>query len=130
MNPTAQFTLTGFKQQGEFRVFTFENAGAKVIRTEYVVRADITLIRKYDIQLQELPLLCRSLLEGPDGPGETRSFTYTEEEMRAHSTNIATAKREAAQRKKPPRRPANTNLGAAWRDERGMTVPMQILPTR
>jgi hypothetical protein len=124
----AQFTLTGFKQHGEFRVFTFENAGAKKTRTEYSVKADITLIRKYAIQLQELPLLCRSLLERPDGPEETHNFTFTEEEMRVHANNAATARQEAAQRRKPPRRPVNANLGSAWRDSRGVPVPGQAQP--
>lgn len=124
MNDKVQFTLTGFTQKGEFRVFTFESAGAKKIRVEHRVQANITLIRKYSIALQDLPLLCRSLLERPETDGipegteETHSLTYTEEEMRLHASNAAIARREAAARKKPPRRPAATNLGSAWRDSR------------
>ena len=124
MTDKAQFTLTGFKQQGEFRVFTFENAGVKTARTEFSVRANLTLIRKYAIQLQELPLLCRGLLERPAANDEAaRAFTYTEEEMAAHATNAAEARRNAALRRKPPRRPPNANAGSAWRDERSASLP-------
>jgi len=130
MTEKMQFTLTGFTQQGEFRVFTFENAGAKNARTEFSVRANLSLIRKYAIQLQELPLLCRSLLERLLSSEVAHAFTFTEEEMAAHATNAATAKREAAARRKPPRRPANTNLGSAWRDERGAGLPAQTSPTQ
>jgi hypothetical protein len=35
-------------------------------RTHFVVRADLELMRKYEIRVQELPLLCRRLLERRD----------------------------------------------------------------
>lgn len=125
MTEKMQFTLVGFTQVGAFRVFTFENAGAKSARTQFSVRANITLIVKYAIHLQELPLLCRGLLERLSGPEGILAFTFTEEEMAAHATSAAAVRRDAALRRKPPRRPPNANLGPAWR---GAPVPAQMRP--
>jgi hypothetical protein len=110
-----QFVLTGFKQDLGCRVFAFEGIAVDRIRTAFTVRADLALIRRYGIQIQELPLLCRSVLERRDESSEMLAFTFTEEEMRNWSVARAAAKDEAAHRRKPPRRPASESLGAAWR---------------
>jgi|HubBroStandDraft_1064217.scaffolds.fasta_scaffold34189_3 hypothetical protein len=110
-----QFILTGFTQDLGCRVFTFEGVAPDRMRTAFTVRADMALIRRYGIQIQELPLLCRSVLERRDEASEAQAFTFTEDEMRTWATARATAKDEAAQRRKPPRRPSSENLGAAWR---------------
>jgi hypothetical protein len=110
-----QFILTGFKQDLGCRVFAFEGVAADRIRTAFTVRADMALIRKYGIQIQELPLLCRSLLERRDETSAVLAFIFSEEEMRTWATARAAAKDEAAHRRKPPRRPSPEGLGAAWR---------------
>lgn len=110
-----QFILTGFTQDMGCRVFAFEGVAVDRIRTHFTVRADMALIRRYGIQIQELPLLCRSVLERRDENCETLSFIFSEEEMRSCATARAAAKDEAAQRRRPPRRPATEGLGAAWR---------------
>jgi hypothetical protein len=110
-----QFILTGFTQDLGCRVFAFEGVAVDRIRTAFTVRADMALIRRYGIQIQELPLLCRSLLERRDETSDTLAFTFTEEEMRTWATARAAAKDEAAHRRKPPRRTPSENLGAAWR---------------
>src|ERR1700674_5358916 len=74
-----QFILTGFTQDTGFRVFAFERVGED--RTKYTVRADLALVLRYGIRLQELPLLCRSLLERRDNGEETSALTFTEDEM-------------------------------------------------
>ena len=58
-----QFVLTGFTQDLGFRVFAFEGIGADRIRTKFTVKAELALIRNYGIRIQELPLLCRGLLD-------------------------------------------------------------------
>jgi hypothetical protein len=108
-----------------FRVFAFERRETTRSRLEFTVKADLGLIRRYDIRMQELPLLCRSLLERSEAVEaqravsvnsvETRALTFTEDEMRACATDRAAAKSEAARKKKPPRRPIGENPGAAWR---------------
>lgn len=110
-----QFTLRGFTQEMGSRVYAFERVQQGRIRTAYTVRADLSLIRNYDIPMQELPLLCWNYLERHADDGDSRVLTFTEEEMSLYANDRATARREAAQKRKPPRRPPNENLGAAWR---------------
>jgi hypothetical protein len=110
-----QFVLTGFTQDLGCRVFAFEGIAADRMRTAFTVRADLALIRRYGIQIQELPLLCRGLLDRRDEASETQALIFTEDEMRTWATARAAAKDEAAHRRKPPRRPPTENLGAAWR---------------
>jgi len=110
-----QFVLTGFTQDLGCRVFAFEGIAVDRMRTPFTVRADLALIRRYGIQIQELPLLCRSVLERRDEASEAQAFTFTEEEMRTCATARASAKDEAAHRRRPPRRPSPEGLGAAWR---------------
>lgn len=111
-----QFILTGFTQDMAFRVFAFERMGLDRVRTKYAVKADLGLVRRYGIQVQELPLLCRNLLMRSDDGEEThRSFTFTEDDMCLHAKDRAAARDAAALKRKPPRRPASENVGAAWR---------------
>ena len=111
-----QFILTGFTQDIGFRVFAFEGISPERTRTSFTVRADLALIKGYGIRIQELPLLCRSLLERREAEGETRGLTFTEEDMVLFAKDRAnTARLAAAHKKSPPRKPSTENLGAAWR---------------
>ena len=108
------FILTGFTQDMGFRVFAFERVDADRIRTAFTVRADLALTRRYAIQMQELPLMCRGLLERREASDETRTITLTEADMVLHARDCA-AIREAAALKRKSRKPVGANLGAAWR---------------
>lgn len=108
-----QYILTGFTHDLGFRVFAFERIGEDRVRTAFIVRADLALARKYGIRTQELPLLCRSVLEQREGSDTERTFTYTEAAMSTRANLCAIE--AAAQKRKPPRRPASENVGAAWR---------------
>ena len=110
-----QFVLTTFTQDMGFRVFAFEGIDADRVRTTFTVRVDLALIRTYGIRMQELPLLCRSLLERRDAASGVHALTFTEEEMGIYSKDCATARAAAAQKRKPPRRPPSENTGSAWR---------------
>src|SRR5229473_1807219 len=94
-----QFVLTGFTPGTGLRVFEFEGIGADRTRTEFTVRTDLSLIRRYGIRVQELPLLCRGLLERHDETEQERAWIFTEDEMRLYASNCA-AERDAAQKKK------------------------------
>jgi len=107
------FILTGFAQDGAFRVFAFEGIATGSLRITFTVRANLDLTRRYGIRLQELPLICREVLEHREEGEQERAFTFTEEAMRVHATRIAAARDEAAQNRKAPRRPAHTN-GSNW----------------
>jgi hypothetical protein len=105
-----EFVLTGFTPDTGFRVFAFDGIAADRTRTPFSVRADLALIREHGIMIQDLPLLCRELLDRRDLAGTERNVTFTEAEMRAVA-GVRDADREAALRRKalrriPPRRPA------------------------
>src|SRR5437764_9941130 len=98
-----QFVLTGFTEETGSRVFAYEGIREDRTRTTFTVRTDLTLIRNYGIRLQELPLLCRGILErGLEADEGKRSWVFTEEEM---SVYAKVARDAAAQKRKPPRRP-------------------------
>jgi hypothetical protein len=107
-----QFILTGFTEETGFRVFVYEGVREDRSRTTFTVRADLSLIRTYGIRLQELPLLCRGILErGWEGDGKL-TWIFTEAAMSAYAQ---LARDTAAQKRKPARRPPTENAGAAWR---------------
>ena len=107
-----QFSLLGFSEDTGFRVFAFEGTAADQTRTAYTVRADLALTRKHGIRVQELPLLCRGLLERA-GEGEQKGMaTFTEEEMRLYSHNCTEARDAAIQKRKSLRRPVTTPAGS------------------
>jgi len=108
-----QFILTGFTQDREFRVFAFEGIAPDRVRTQFTVRADLVLSRHYGIRLQELPLMCRAVLEGREEGGQENAMTFGEEAMRLHETNCIAARALAAQKKKTFRRPVTEAVGTA-----------------
>jgi hypothetical protein len=120
-----QFILTGFTQDTGFRVFAFEGVAVGKIRTVFTVRADLALSRRYGIAMQDLPLLCRSLLDRQEENGEpaesdkpaseSHALTFSEEEMRACADKRTADRASAALKRKAPRRPVVENAGAAWR---------------
>jgi len=109
-----QYILTGFTHDVGFRVFAFEGVGEARERTSFSVRADLALVKKYGIRMQELPLLCRAILEQRDGTDATRAFTYTEAAMCLRA-DASAAEAAQKQKRKPPRRPPSENIGRAWR---------------
>lgn len=76
-----QFVLQGFSEAMGFRIFAFEGIAADRSRTSFTVRTDLALARRYGIRLQELPLLCREILDEQVADGEEREYTYPEERM-------------------------------------------------
>jgi hypothetical protein len=64
--------------------------------------------------MQELPLLCRRLLEQRSELDEAHVLTFTETDMSAYAKECVAARIAAAERKKPPHRPSE-NVGVAWR---------------
>ena len=115
-----QFVLTGFKQDLGFRVFAFSRVEADRTRTEYTVRADLTLSRKYLIPMQELPLLCRNLLARCEDLGQSSSVPFGEEDMSLYASSCAAAREAARGKKRPSQRTVSGNLSAAWK---GHTQP-------
>jgi len=110
-----QFSFIGFSQVTGFRVFAFEGTAADRTRTEYKVKADLALVRRYGIQIQDLPLLCRGLLERNDDLNQQCTMTFTEEEMRLHARTCAEARNAAIHKRKSARKPTTGQIGSGWR---------------
>jgi len=107
-----QYTLTGFTHDRGFRVFAFQGIGEDRVRIEYNVRAEFALVLRHGIKVQELPLLCREILEQHDSGDGQRAFTYTEADMsRQEDARAALAAAEAKVRK--ARRIPNESSGSA-----------------
>jgi len=96
-----QYLVTGFTQNTGIRVFAFDHVGASYARTPYSVEADLSLARKHGIRMQELPLLCRAVLERRLDDDDQRAFTFTEHDMSVHQNAVHA---DAEARKKKPSR--------------------------
>jgi len=113
-NPKLQFILEGFSQVSGIRIFQFVGVAADRSRTPYTVSADLAMSRRHSIRLQELPLLCRAVLDRCYEGVADHAFTYTEEEMSLHAGRVS-AILEAAKKRKPPRPPAPDQSTSPWR---------------
>ena len=98
-----QFMITGFSEIEGARQFAFDGIAEDKRRRPFTVTADLALARRYGIRLQELPLLCRAVLEQYYDGGEHRSFAFTEDKMRLYAL-AAAERQQAAKNRKPPRR--------------------------
>jgi hypothetical protein len=115
-NSKMQFILTGFTEEIGFRVFAFEATLADKTRTTHTVRADLALTRRYGIPMQELPLLCRGLLDKCNEGEYAPSMVFTEDDMRLHSRTCTDARNAAILKRKSTRRPVTTaQTGIGWR---------------
>ena len=94
-----EYVLTSFHHESNIRKFLFDGIDALRKRTPFTVCVDLGMIRKYEISLQELPLLCRYLLEGQAADAEIRVLTFTEADMQHHVDRRAAALRAAEERK-------------------------------
>jgi hypothetical protein len=110
-----EFVLTGFRQESNVRRYAFDAVSATHVRTHVTVSADLSLARKYRIPLQELPLLCRRLLESlteAPKPGSIPELIrdglmYTEKEMLGYAKNRAAAEDLAEQKRRAHRVPVS-----------------------
>jgi len=109
-----QFILTGFSQAAGVRTYAFEGV-LDGKRAPYTVEVELARIGGYGIRIQDLPLLCRDLLQQLPEAEELSAFVFTEQLMRTHAEKVATAREEAEQKKKQPRHIAGASAGAAWR---------------
>ena len=100
-----QFSLTGFSQNADVRTYAFEGGPSGQKGRIVTVGVDIALARRYSISLQELPLLCLGFLEERLATSDSSTLTFSEPEMRAIVGRREEAKRIAAMKHRPPRRP-------------------------
>jgi hypothetical protein len=111
-----EFVLVGFREEQGARRFTFEGIASDRTRKQYTVSADLGMLRKYQIPVQELPLLCRRLLERESTADQITALQFTEQLMREYHDRCADLKREADLKKRAHKRPPPSNAtGQAWR---------------
>lgn len=104
--------LAGFRTFDNVRRYYFDVVAEDRSRQHVTVGADLDLVRRYRIPLQELPLLCRRLLEGHT---KIETTMFTERDMAQYATE-RTAQTNALTQKRQARRPAVSNrTGQAWR---------------
>ena len=108
--------LTGFRAFDNVRRYYFDVVEKDRSRQHVSVGADLNLIRRYGIPLQELPLLCRRLLEGRT---KIETTTFTEMDMAQCASERAAAENALMEKRQSRRPPAPSRDGQAWR---GFTV--------
>src|SRR5690348_11592322 len=109
-----QFFLTGFSQAAGIRTYAFQGR-IDTTRTDYTVEVDLALIPGFGIRIQDLPLLCREVLQQRTQPDEIKAFIFTEQRMRSHAEKLSAAREEAELRKKPPRSPESPHPETSYR---------------
>jgi hypothetical protein len=120
-NPTApaqpaakrQFFLTGFTQAAAIRIYAFDGR-IDARRTPYTVEVDLALISAFGIRIQDLPLLCRELLQERAPLDEICAVVFTEQRMRSYAEKLALAREEAEHRRKQPKHLAPADAGTGW----------------
>ena len=107
-----ELILTGSRQLDNVRRFYFDAVGEDRLRQKISVGADLDLIRKYRIPLQELPLLCRRLLEAR---AKVETIMFTESDMVRYAEERAVAANALTERRRTRRSPLSGRPGEAWR---------------
>jgi hypothetical protein len=116
-----EFVLTGFSQENNIRRYTFQALPAgnsKPVATnkkEWTVSADLSLMRKHKIPLQELPLLCKRLVEAQADQAKEDTLMFTERDMLGYASNRTAAELAAEVKKRARRMPSSSRVGMAWR---------------
>ena len=112
--PALEFVFTGFRQESDIRRYTFHIIAADRTKTAVTVGADLSLIRKHRIPLQELPLLCRRLLENQTGTSKA-PLMFTEKDMLGYVSQRVAAEQVAEMKRRAHRTPVSSRAGQAWR---------------
>ena len=110
----AQYFLTGFAQAAGIRTYAFQ-ARIDASRIDCTVEVDLALIPGYGIRIQELPLLCRELLQQQSHSDEISAVVFTEQRMRSHAEKLAAARQEAVEKKKQPKHLGTADADIGWR---------------
>jgi hypothetical protein len=90
-NTNMAFILLGFSQENTVRHFAFERIGADGTRGQFKVDADLRMVREFKIKVQELPLICRRMLESQPVEIEAQALTLTEDNVRLFAEPIVVA---------------------------------------
>ena len=109
------FVFTGFHQNDSVRQYVFQSVTRP--NEKFTVGADLNLVRKHKIPLQELPLLCRRLLEAKDEPRDSPGLVFTEQDMLGYVEKRARVAHDAELKRRRFRVAASPRIGEAWRSK-------------
>ena len=109
------FVFTGFRQNDSVRQYVFQSVTPP--HEELTVGADLNLVRKHNIPLQELPLLCRRLLEATDEPQKSPGLVFTEQDMLGYVEKRSRIAQETESKRRKFRVAASPRIGEAWRSK-------------
>jgi len=116
-----KFAYIGFTHKTlDVRLYSFEGVDSERIRKAFLVAADVALMAKHRIRIQDAPMICLRLLESSaETDPQLASLVLTEAAMLNHlSAQIAEAEKAAKKKAKWPFRSANAvAAGMAWRSQ-------------
>ena len=92
------------------RLYSFEGVASEGIRKGFLVTADIALLTKHHVQIQEAPMMCLRLLESSaEAEPQPELLVLTEADMLAHiRAKAAEREKAASKRTKRPFRPCQS----------------------
>lgn len=99
-----RFALMGFDQDAAIRQYAFQGM-TDGIHTNFTVGVNLALIPSFGIHIQELPLLCRKLLERQVEGQENHALTVGEGEMRVYADDREMAQGARERKRKFARNP-------------------------
>jgi hypothetical protein len=95
-----EYVLTNFEQQSNIRRFYFRGTNAARERMEFIVGVDLPTARKYNIPVQELPLLCLRYLEARTSDAQPRGVNFSEAQMADYATHRDLEKKRAESKRR------------------------------
>ncbi len=107
-----EFVFTGFRQREGIRDFSYEGIADDRSRLQFVVSANIDLLRRHGVSLQEAPLVCLRFLENYEDHSHPQHLVFTEQLMIGHEARKLSLA-SANPHKRPPRRSRPAHLGPA-----------------
>ena len=113
-----KFVYMGFRHETNgVRQYSFEGVAAEGIRKDFLVTADIGLLTKHHVRIQEVPMMCLRLLESSvEAEPQLESLVLTEAALLAHVHAKSAEVEKAALKRRRPFRPASVvALGMAGR---------------
>jgi hypothetical protein len=114
-----KFIYMGFRHDTtDVRLYSFEGVPSEGTRKAFLVTADLALLARHHVRIQDAPMLCLRLLEtSAEANPQRELLVLTEGDMLAHARAKAEeAEKAAARRAKRPFRPSPpAALGTAWR---------------
>lgn len=106
-----EYILISVEQSENIRLYAFTEIDTALHRAPMSVAVDISLLRKYAIPLQELPLLCRHYIQERRDAGSDSHLTYGEPEMMLYATRRAESERATEERKAHRKTPSQSHGG-------------------